>query len=168
VSLLEETRTGYMIIGGYALPFYGRIRTTLDIDIAVAAPTEEKLRSLFENAERREYSISLGSFKNPVHIFHDKVTNYEIEVWSRPDGIVWDEKTLERRRRVTLDGLRVWIVSPEDFIVSKLAKPDRGVSDEQDVKSVMERNGVCIDWDYLEERAEKAGVWALLKMIRNI
>ena len=35
-----------MVIGGYALPFYGRIRTTVRLDLAVAVETEEKFRSL--------------------------------------------------------------------------------------------------------------------------
>ena len=64
--------------------------------------------------------------------------------------------------------MRVWLISPEDFIVSKLARPDRGVVDEQDVKSVLERDDVELDWRYLEERAERAGVLALLEMIKRV
>jgi hypothetical protein len=62
----------------------------------------------------------------------------------------------------------IWVVSPEDFIVSKLARPDRGVVDEQDVKSVLERDDVELDWLYLKERAKRAGVLALLEAIRSV
>ena len=167
-SFLERKEIDYMIIGGYALPHYGRIRTTLDIDVAVAILSEEEFQSFCEDAEKASYSISLGSFENPVCLLHDRVTDYEIEVWSRPDGVEWDLRTLERRRKVTIAGKRVWIISPEDFIVSKLARPDRGVNDEQDVKSVFEREDVDLDWQYLKERAERAGVWALLETIRSV
>jgi len=168
VSFLEEKRIDYMLIGGYALPFYGRVRVTLDIDIAVAIRDEEDFRAFCEDAEKEGYSVYRGSYENPVCVFHDRVTDYEVEVWSRLDGVEWDRGTLERRREVRIAGMGVWIISPEDFIVSKLARSDRGVIDEQDVKSVLERDDVGLDWRYLEERAERAGVLVLLDTIRNM
>ena len=110
----------------------------------------------------------MASFQNPVFVLHDRTTNYEIEVWRQPDGVEWDRETLNRRRRIILSGVELWIISPEDFIVNKLARPDRGVIDEQDVKSVLERRDDVLDWEYLEKRAEKEGVWALLRTIRDI
>ena len=168
VSLLEDRGIDYMLIGGYVLPMYGRIRTTLDIDIAVALTTEADFTQFLEDADGAGYSSSLGSFKNPVCLLRDRVTDYEVEVWRQPDGIVWDDETLERRRKANLAGVEVWMISPEDFIVSKLARSDRGVTDEQDVKSVLERDDVTLDWPYLKERAEMAGVWAQLQMIRSV
>lgn len=168
VSFLGEKNVDYMLIGGYALPYYGRVRVTLDIDIALAISDEEGFRAFCEDAEREDYSVYLGSYENPVCLFHDRVTDYEVEVWSRPDGIEWDRETLARRREANIAGMGVWIVSPEDFIVSKLARPDRGVVDEQDVKSVLKRDDVRLDWRYLEERAERAGVLTLLETIKNM
>ncbi len=168
VSFHESQEIDYMLIGGYALPMYGRIRTTLDIDIAVALTTEEGFTRFLREAERADYSVSLGSFQNPVCLLHDRLTDYEIEIWRQPDGVVWDGETLRRRRKAILAGVEVWMISPEDFIVSKLARSDRGVIDEQDVKSVLEREDVTLDWLYLKDRAERAGVWAQLQMIRNV
>lgn len=168
VSFLDEEGVDYMLIGGYALPYYGRVRVTLDLDIAVAMPDEEDFHAFCGDAEKQGYSVYLGSYENPVCLFHDRVTDYEVEVWTRPDGVEWSRGTLERRREVGVAGIRVWIISPEDFIVSKLARPDRGVVDEQDVKSVLERDDVRLDWRYLEERAERAGVLALLETIRGV
>ena len=167
MSFLEGRKIDYMLIGGYALPHYGRVRVTLDIDI-VAIRSEEDFQAFCEDAKREHYSVYYGSYENPVCLFHDRVTDYEVEIWSRPDGVEWDRRILEKRREVRIAGIGVWIVSPEDFIVSKLARPDRGVVDEQDVKSVLERDDVELDWRYLEERAERAGVLALLETIRNV
>jgi len=168
VSFLEDQEIDYMIIGGYALPLYGRIRTTLDIDIAVALTTEAGFTRFIEEAERADYSVSLGSFQNPVCLLHDRLTDYEVEIWRQPDGVVWDGETLRRRRKANLAGVEAWMISPEDFIVTKLARSDRGVTDEQDVKSVLEREDVTLDWLYLKDRAERAGVWDQLLMIRNV
>lgn len=168
VSFLESQEIDYMLIGGYALPMYGRIRTTLDIDIAVALTTEAGFTRFIEEAERADYSVSLGSFQNPVCLLHDRLTDYEVEIWRQPDGVVWDGETLRRRRKANLAGVEAWMISPEDFIVTKLARSDRGVTDEQDVKSVLEREDVTLDWAYLKDRAERAGVWDQLLMIRNV
>jgi predicted nucleotidyltransferase len=165
-GLLDRNHVEYMVIGGYALPFYGRIRTTLDLDVAVAVEDDE-FRGLCSRAEEEGYQVSLASPLNPYCIYLDTVTGFEVEVWRRPDGIRWDQETLRRRRRFSVDGLGLWVVSPEDFIVTKLARPDRAAQDEMDVKSVLERSGVELDWRYLRSRAEDVQVWGILQAIHD-
>jgi hypothetical protein len=157
----------YMIIGGYALSYYGRIRTTLDIDIALCIKFEEDFQVFLQEAEKAKYSPSLASMKNPVCILLDIESGLEFEIWTRPDGIEWDDETLDRRRIKRFDDFEVWVISPEDFIVNKLARPDRGVVDEQDVKSVLVRLQDTLDWEYLENRAAKAGVYSVLVSINT-
>lgn len=167
VSFLDEQRLEYMFIGGHALPFYGRIRVTLDIDVAVAISSEEEFDEVCRQAVDNGYEVGLRYFSDPMCIFLDTASGYEIKVWIRPDGIEWDRETLEKRRKENLAGTEAWIVSPEDFIVSKLARTDRGISDEQDVKSVFERDDMDLAWEYLERRARKLGVWNLLQVIKK-
>ena len=155
-----------MIIGGYALPFYGRIRTTVDVDLAVAVETEERFRDLREWLRSIDFEPTVFSFANPIVVVLDSREKVEIELWLKPDGIVFDDETLNRRRKSKLDeDVEAWIVSPEDFIVNKLARPDRGVNDEQDVKSVLARQEGRLDKEYLKRRAEDAGVLQVLKAI---
>jgi len=155
-----------MVIGGYALPFYGRIRATLDLDVAVSVDDDEFV-ALCSQADEDGYRVSLGSPLNPCSIFLDTVTGFEVEVWRRPDGITWDGETLGRRRRFSVEGLELWVVSPEDFIVTKLARPDRSAQDEMDVKSVLERSGTMLDWSYLRMRAEDVQMWGILQAIHS-
>jgi len=157
-----------MIIGGYALPFYGRIRTTVDIDLAVAVKTQAKLQSLLNLLKAADFEPTLCSPQNPLILVVDQKDKIELELWTKPDGIVFDEETLKRRRTAKLNqGIFAWLVSPEDFITTKLARPDRGATDEQDVKSVLVRQAGKLDEAYLEKRAQKAGVLAILKAIQN-
>jgi len=44
-------------------------------------------------------------------------------------------------------------MGPEDFIVNKLARPDRGAVDEQDVKSVLVRQANTLDNKYLTKKS---------------
>lgn len=166
LSLFEDKHISYMVIGGYALPFYGRIRTTVDLDLAVAVETEEQFRSLCRWLRSIDFEPTVSSFLNPVVVILDLKEKVEIELWLKPDGIVFNEDTLKRRRKAKLNlDVEAWIVSPEDFIVNKLARPDRGVTDEQDVKSVLVRQEGRLDKEYLTRRAEKVGVLQVLNSI---
>jgi hypothetical protein len=90
-----------------------------------------------------------------------------MELWLKPDGIVFDDETLRRRQKAEIDAnLWAWIISAEDFIVNKLARPDRGAIDEQDAKSVLIRQANKLDNEYLQRRAAQAGVLAILQAIQ--
>ena len=158
-----------MIIGGYALPFYGRIRTTVDIDLAVAIKTAEEFNQLLNLLQLVDFEPAIHSSLDPLIVILDRKEKIEIELWLKPDGIVFDDETLRRRRKVKLNtNILAWIVSPEDFIVNKLARPDRGVVDEQDVKSVLIRQANKLDDEYLKKRAQEAGVLTILQTIQAL
>jgi hypothetical protein len=167
VDLLDGAGLDYMVLGGFALPFYGRIRSTLDLDVAAYVPTEEAYRRLLRLAGEYGLKPTLCSYRNPVSIFVDEGAGLEIELWLRPDGVDWDKETLKRRRRVESGGVSFWIIGPEDFIVSKLARPDRMEQDELDVKSVLVLMGSELDAVYLARRARQYGVESLLSVIRG-
>jgi hypothetical protein len=156
-----------MIIGGYALPFYGRIRTTVNVDLAVAIKPGEEPNRLLNLLRSADFEPTIHSPNDPLIVILDQKERIETELWLRPDGIVFDEETLGRRQKVKLDSnIWAWIVSAEDFIVNKLARPDRGVIDEQDVKSVLVRQKNKLDHEYLQRRAREAGVLTLLQTIQ--
>jgi hypothetical protein len=158
-----------MIIGGYALPFYGRIRTTVYVDLAVAIKTGEELNQLLDLLRSADFEPTIKSPNNPLILVVDRKEKVEIELWFKPDGIVFDDETLRRRQKVRLDAnTPAWVISAEDFIVNKLARPDRGVTDEQDVKSVLVREENKLDKQYLERRAREAGVLAILQTIEAL
>ena len=168
VGLFEDKNIPYMIIGGYALPFFGRIRTTIDLHLAVGIKTQEELIQLCDLLQLMDFEANISSPLNTPIIILDRKEKVETELWLKPDGIVFDEETLRRRRKIKMDiDIEAWIVSPEDFIVNKLARSDRGATDEQDVKSVLVRQEGKLDQEYLEKRAEDAGVFTILERIRT-
>ena len=168
LKLFEDKKVPYMIIGGYALPFYGRIRTTVDVDLAVAIKTSEELNQVLDLLQSADFDPTIKSSNNPLLVV-DRKEKVEIELWLKPDGIVFDDENLRRRQKVRLDANTLaWVVSAEDFIVNKLARPDRGVTDEQDVKSVLVRQENKLDKQYLERRAREAGVLTILQTIEAL
>jgi len=169
LKLFEDKKVPYMIIGGYALPFYGRIRTTVAVNVAVAIKTGEQLNRLLDLLQSADFDPTIKSPNNPLILVVDRKEKVEIELWLKPDGIVFDDENLRRRQKVRLDANTLaWVVSAEDFIVNKLARPDRGVTDEQDVKSVLVRQENKLDKQYLERRAREAGVLAILQTIKAL
>ena len=167
-EFLAENEIDYMIIGGFALPSYGAIRATVDLDLAVRIQTPVEFQTFLLRAQGAGLNPSVASFSNPVTVLTDQKTGLEIEIWLRPDGIVWDKETLERRNEIKIGSSDLYVVSPEDFIVSKLARPDRGAQDEKDVKGVLVRMKGTIDRRYLRRRAARAGVLAILTAIENV
>ncbi len=156
------------MIGGYALPFYGRIRTTIDVDLAVAIKSREELKRFGDCLKENSFEVTIDSFQNPLVVVLDTKERVEIELWLRPDGVILNNETLRRRRKVKLEeGFEAWVVSPEDFIVNKLARPDRGAVDEQDVKSVLVRQEGKLDNEYLKKKAKAAGVLTILDTIQS-
>jgi hypothetical protein len=169
IKLFDENKIDYMIIGGYALPFYGRIRATVDLDLAVVVKTQPKFDLLLSQLRGANFEPTLSSPRNALILVLDRKEKTEVELWTKPDGIVFDQAALKRRRKADLSrGISAWLVSPEDFIVTKLVRPDRGVTDEQDVKSVLIRQVGKLDQVYLEKRTRDAGVLAILKAIERI
>lgn len=166
-ELFEKHSISYMLIGGYALAYLGRIRATIDIDIAVVAKSEE-VNDLTNILTENRYNVSFGDPRNPCFMIFDEDSGNEIEIWHDLDGVKIDAEVLRRRLLVTTPtGLKLRIIGPENFIVNKLARPDRGAVDEEDVASVLEEQRKNLDYDYLYEQAKKVDVLNLLKTIQK-
>jgi predicted nucleotidyltransferase len=168
VSFLVEAGIEHMLVGGYALPFYGAIRLSLRMDIALAILTEGQFETFLTGAEEAGFTHVKGAYGEDALTLLDRETGLEVNLWTRPPGIDWSYEVLERRRRFRLDGFEAWVVSPEDFIVNKLTRTDRGVQDEADVKSVLARMDDELDWEYLRRKASTNGVWTVLTTIREM
>lgn len=166
VQVFEKLKIDYMLIGGYALPAYGLVRATVDIDIAIAMRLTEPTH-LEQELTKAGFQISSFSPEAPCFIVTSTKTVAEIEVWTKPDGIVIDAECLRRRRKAKIRKREYWIIGPEDFIVNKLSRRDRRIQDEADVLSVLTNNRLKLDLPYLQSVAERAGVLPLLKALEK-
>jgi hypothetical protein len=156
-----------MLIGGFALPAYGQIRATQDVDLAIAA-TFEKSVELQGRLQKLGYQLATEPHPDaPLFFLTDLKEMLEVEMWTKPDGVVLDRETLRRRLRVRPfgDSFEMFAIGPEDFIVNKLARKDRGVQDEQDAVSVLAMQKGKLDYSYLKKRAKQASVIDLLETL---
>jgi len=90
-----------------------------------------------------------------------------LDVHLRPGEIGLDDSSLARAKNVTLNGGKVVIPSPEDYLVTKLISRRPGSHDFEDIMSTLISQYRAIDWKYLEAKAEKHGVLFLLKFYKD-
>jgi hypothetical protein len=158
-----------MLIGGYALPAYGQIRATQDIDIAIVARFSEVVQLQRGLVERGFQLPASPNERAPLFVLTDLENRVEIEVWTKLDGVIFDNELLRRRVKVRPfdDDFEMFAIGPEDFIVNKLSRRDRGVQDEMDVISVLERQKHKLDDKYLAKRAKAAHVMEVLQALTD-
>jgi len=170
VGILDEAKIPYMIIGGYALTAYGRIRTTQDVDLAIAASFPDIVRT-HDLLRRNGYQLPSAPHREAAFFLAIDLENrIEFEIWTEPDGVVFDDELLKRRVRIRpfVDDFEAYVIGPEDFIVNKLARKSREVGDEQDAASVLKLQEGKLDYDYLMQRAKQANVIGLLQTIMQM
>jgi hypothetical protein len=73
-----------------------------------------------------------------------------------------------RRRRFDVEGVPVWVVAPEDLVLSKLHWSKESCSDIQreDARTIVQ-SAPDLDWDYLDKWALDLGVQDLLSEVRE-
>ena len=153
----------YMLTGSMAMNYYATPRMTRDIDLVVAlsATDSARIRSLFEPAyyvpdNLEQAIVSIGIF-NLVHV--ESVIKVDIIV--RKDEI-YRRAEFERRMAVDLEGARIWLVSKEDLILSKLlwAKQSASEMQRRDVQNLLATGA---DRAYLSHWAQRLGVAPMLE-----
>ncbi len=164
-AALDELSVQSMLIGGMALAAYGRIRATAGVDVAIAS-NYEKTVALQRYLQSLGYQVPSPPNRDaPLFVVTDLDEMLEVELWTKPDGVTFDHELLRRRVKVRPfnDNFEMYAIGPEDFVVNKLARADRGVQDELDAFSVLALQRGKLDYLYLRKRARQAGVIELVE-----
>ncbi len=119
---LESANIPYMITGGSALGFWGHIRTTMDIDVVVQI--NEEVIDFFLDSIRDEVYVGFDTAKDAVskreifNIILNK-TCFKIDIISFKKNDYEREK-FENRIKIEFQGKEIFVIRPEDLIISKL------------------------------------------------
>lgn len=119
LSLLALNKVEYLLIGGYAVGYYGYPRPTGDMDVWVAMSPE--------NAERIVRTFAVFAASVPVEKFLEEnsvvrmgVPPFRLEVLTTIDGVDFRE-CYQARKRVNIDGVDVDLISLSDLRKNKAA-----------------------------------------------
>lgn len=167
---LDAAGIAYMITGSIAAGYYGQPRMTRDIDIvAVLVPPQaaqlEKWLSpefLCDPETARAAIAARGTF----NVFHRDAPQ-KIDFFVRQDTDYELEK-FDRRRQVDVEGQLLWMIAPEDLILSKLlwAKDSRSEQQLRDVRNIIAAQA-DLDWTYADRWAVRLTVAKLLQELRS-
>lgn len=123
LKLLEDEDVQYLLIGGYAVGYYGYPRATADMDLWIAvspANASKCARAL------KRFGMTMADLA-PEHCLWRSVESFEmgvppvrIEIHTGVSGVKFEE-CFQRRHRVNLDGIEVSLMDLDDLKQNKRA-----------------------------------------------
>ena len=153
-DVLDQYQIPYMLSGSIALGLYTVPRMTRDIDFIIHL--EAKNVDLFVNSFKDGFYCDRDAVKDamegPVKMFNiiDHATNYKADFVVLKDDPFRQEE-FKRRLKVSYFGKTVYVVSPEDLLISKLIwiQDFQSAVQIEDIKSLVIVES--LDWEYISK-----------------
>lgn len=174
-KILQRLKIPYLVTGGMAVLVWGRPRFTADIDIVVELKSEniDKLTSALSILGKASYidknmvkdALKHGGEFNFIH----GETGIKVDFWVVKKQ-EFELSRLTRRIAKNILKQKVYFISPEDLILSKLRwyKKNQSSRHVEDAESVLKISGKKLDMAYLRRWAKKLGILgALNKLIKT-
>jgi hypothetical protein len=153
-SALDGAGVPYMLTGSFASSLHGAPRVTHDVDVVIA-PTRGSLNQLLEQFPEEHYYVSRDAALQ-AYGSEGMFNVIDLETGWKVDFIIrkaraFSVEEFERRRRAEIDGVEVFVASPEDVIIAKLEWAKLGESERQlrDAASILMARGNELDGAYV-------------------
>ncbi len=166
VTKLNKNKIPYMISGSVAMNYYTVPRMTRDIDIVIEIGDigsfyntfEEEYyidRKMVEDAIRNQFMFNIIHLKEVMKI--DFIIRKNTE---------YRKIEFKRRKQVSIEGLKIFIVSIEDLIISKLLWATDSHSELQikDVNNLLKEK---VDMKYITDWVKKLNISDFFKEITD-
>ena len=167
VDALDAGKIPYLLAGSFASNVYGIPRSTKDADFViqhrggVGAQFAQQLGEEFELDPQLSFETVTGTYRQLVR---HRQSAFKIEIFLL-SADPYDQERFGRRREENLSGRKVWLLSPEDVIITKL-RWGRG-KDQADVRDVMAVQHAVLDWKYIQDWCARHGTLARMEEIRR-
>jgi len=166
---LEKIDVPYMLTGSFAANFYAVPRMTRDIDIVVEilSPDIDKFCRTFQDVyylDQRALSEAVQN-EGMFNIVHNG-TVIKVDFILCKDT-PYRREEFRRKRQVQLDDIKIWIVSPEDLVISKLFWAQDSLSERQlsDVKNIL-ATSLELDEDYMQKWMHNLGLISVYERVK--
>lgn len=166
VEALEQAEVAYAVTGSWASLTYGVPRTTHDLDLVVSLSVAQAVMvaealppPIYADPIWMQAAAALGEFFNII----DPGLGVKVDCWPlKADE--YSQAQFQRRRREAIGGIPVWMLAPEDVILSKLLWYQMSASERQldDCVGIWKVQKDTLDLDYLRRWAQKLAVTSLL------
>ena len=122
LKLLGQNEVQYLLIGGYAVGYYGYPRATADMDIWVNSEDKENIIRLKKALSDFGLGSSLNDslFETEGEMLRIGYPPLRLEILSKISGVDF-ESCYKNRKHAKIDGLIIDIISIEDLKLNKKA-----------------------------------------------
>jgi predicted nucleotidyltransferase len=122
LKLCNRRRVRYLLIGGYAVGYHGYARATADMDVWIERTAENAARVV---AALRDFGFGLAELTPELFLEQGRIVRLgnpplRLELLNDISGVTFDA-CRRRRRRATIDGIKVDIISLADLKKNKAA-----------------------------------------------
>ncbi|MCP4221209.1 MAG: hypothetical protein GY765_41670 [bacterium] len=144
IEIMERHEVEYVLVGGFAVNFYGYIRTTRDVDILVN-PSIENARKMVNALEEFGFGsggVPTGYFETEGTAIHLGVEPNRIVLPTNLRGIS-NKEIFQRKERVKFENVLLNIISLEDLLACK-KKSDRlkDLADADELERMLKGKGI--------------------------
>jgi len=117
--LLDSNRVEYLLIGGYAVGYYGYPRPTGDLDvwIAISPPNAERIATALKEFG---FAASPELFLQENNVVRMGVRPFQVEILTTIDGVDFRE-CYEKRNSVEIDGAQITLIDLQHLRINKKA-----------------------------------------------
>jgi len=159
---LDRHNVKYIVLGATPLQFYGRPRTSVDVDIVLTSYIgKERLLKILSDRYKVNYEEKI------LLKFRDSLTGVGVDIILSLRHVGLTRESLKRVKKVRFNDSRIIIPCPEDYIITKLVARRPDMFDFSDVMSVLLYMGDKINWEYLLKRAKQEKVLHLIEYYRE-
>lgn len=165
---LRRAGIPYMLTGSLAMSHYAVPRMTRDIDLVVelSGADADRVCDLFE----ADFYVDRDTVRRAVearatfNMIHTALV-VKVDVVVRKDT-EYRRAEFARRRRLSVEGQEMFVVAPEDLIISKLdwARASRSAVQLADVRNLLD-SVADLDRDYLHEWTARLGLEELYREV---
>jgi hypothetical protein len=163
LKALNESKVKYAIIGGVAAIYYGRARSTMDLDLVVELK-EKEIERVVESMLKNGFEVKIDevkeALKEKTHVtIFLKNSPYRLDLRGIYSSL--DEASIKKRKRVRIFGTPAWIERPEDVVIAKIVYGSE--TDLQDAKAIILNQK--LNMKYLFKRAKEEKIIRKLKKL---
>ena len=122
LELFNGHKVDYLIVGAYALAFYGAPRYTGDIDILVKPETDNAQRVIraIDKFGFGSLGLEITDFEEPDNVIQLGVPPVRIDIITSLSGVLWEE-AFNGRVEGKYGDTPVYYIGREQFILNKRA-----------------------------------------------
>jgi predicted nucleotidyltransferase len=150
-KLFNAAGIPYMLVGGFAVAYWGYPRQSLDIDI-VADLSEDNINPFIKQAKKNGFLLHEREIKSMIkkgNRFVMEADDFRIDCWLPRTG--FEVNSFKNRKRKKLFGQSLYIIKAEDLILAKLlAGRSRDI---EDIRTILLRQGRRLSKNYLLRHA---------------